>query len=33
MKERLRSGAGRVKRLGHGAQVEELLERVAVLED
>jgi uncharacterized protein DUF6752 len=33
MKQRLRSGAGRVKRLGHGAQVEELLERVAVLED
>ena len=33
MKQRLRSGATRVARLGNGAELDELQERVAVLED
>ncbi len=33
MKERLRSGGKQVARLTRGAQVEELRDRVAVLED
>ncbi len=33
MKQRLRSGATRVARLGAGAQLEALQERVAILED
>lgn len=33
MKERLRTGAGKVARLGAGAQIDELRDRVAVLEE
>jgi hypothetical protein len=33
MKARLRSGAGRLARLGNGAELDELRDRVAVLED
>ena len=33
MKQRLRTGAGKVARLGAGAQIDALRERVDVLED